>query len=162
MHTPLAHRFMSLLLKGKLLLLVVLMNLFSSVSYSQSPGKAETVAFINSILGQRTQVELKGGTLFVTFRDENGKIFREDKVPTPDLDLTINYEEEGKLLVIPCMQDQPECVTRVLVVQKIKRGYGRLSIPVQSEKEFYSLKKAFDHLIRTTSENGYKDAVTLD
>ncbi len=138
------------------------MSLFCLKSYSQAPGKDETVSYINRILGERTQVTLKGGTLFVSFRDENNKVVREDKVPTPDLELKINYEADGNLLCIPCFRDQPECVTRVLVVQKIKRGYGRLSIPVQSEKEYELLRKAFDHLIRITSEEGYKDEVTLD
>ncbi|MBK9401844.1 MAG: hypothetical protein IPN36_13635 [Bacteroidetes bacterium] len=154
--------FLTSVLKSKLLLLVAGMNLFSCLSYSQSPGKGETVEFINKVLGERIQVELKTGTILVSFRDENGNLLREDKAPSPDLDLTITYEPEDKLLCIPCMKDQPECVTRTLVVQKIKRGYGRLSIPVASEKDFYSLQKAFDHLIRILSENKYKDAITLD
>ncbi len=149
-------------LKSKLLLALAVMNLFSSVSYSQSPGKSETVAFINKVLGDRTRVELKSGTLFVSFYNENGEMVREDKAPTPDLDLAITYEPEDNLLCIPCMKDQPDCVTRVLVVQKVKRGYGRLSIPVKDEKTFLSLQKAFGHLIRITSENGYKDAITLE
>lgn len=158
-HTPASDR---LIHKSKLHWLLGLMSLFCTLSYSQTPAKEETVAYINRMLGEQTKVELKGGTLFVTFRDENNKVVREDKVPTPDLDLKITYEQEGGLLCIPCFRDQPECVTRVLVVQKIKRGYGRLSIPVRSEKDFESLKKAFDHLIRITSEDGYKDAITLD
>ena len=60
------------------------------------------------------------------------------------------------------MKDQPECLTRLLTLQKIKKGYGRLSIPVKDEKMFSSLKIAFEHLIRATSENGYKEAVILD
>jgi hypothetical protein len=158
-HSPISGR---LIHTGKLQCLLALMSLFSTFSYSQTPGKDETLVFINRLLGEQTRVELKGGTLFVTFRDENNKVVREDKVPTPDLDLKITWEQEGGLLCIPCFRDQPECVTRVLVVQKIKRGYGRLSIPVRSEKDFESLKKAFDHLIRITSEDGYKDAITLD
>ena len=161
MHHHLNH-LLRQLLPGKLTSLVFLMSLFCLKSYSQAPGKDETVSYINRILGERTQVALKGGTLFVTFRDENNKVVREDKVPTPDLELKISYEADGNLLCIPCFRDQPECVTRVLVVQKIKRGYGRLSIPVQSEKEYELLRKAFDHLIRITSEEGYKDAITLD
>lgn len=162
MKTPQRSNSISRLLNGKLLLLLAGMSLFSTISYSQTPNKTETVTYINSILGERTLVELKGGTLFVSFRDENNKVVREDKVPTYDLDLKITFEAEGGLLCIPCMKDQPECLTRTLVVQKVKRGYGRLSIPIRDEKQFESLRKAFDHLIRITSEDGYKEAVILD
>lgn len=154
--------FGRLLLRGKLQFLVAVMSLFCLESYSQSPSKQETVAYINRKLGDKIQVELKGGTLFVTFCDEQQKVVREDKVPTPDLELKISYEKEGGLLCIPCFRDQPECVTRTLTVQKIKRGYGRLSIPVTDEKQYEALRKALDHLIRITSEEGYKDAITLD
>ncbi len=156
------HQIRLFLLKGKLLLLLAGMNLFSSFSYSQTPGKDETLQFMNQLLGPKTQFVLKGVNLTVSFYDDNSNLVREDKVPTTDLDLAISYEADAGLLVIPCMKDQPECVTRTLVVQKIKRGYGRLSIPVSNEKDFTSLKKALDHLIRITSEDGYKDAVTLD
>jgi hypothetical protein len=150
------------LLKGKLLCLMILMNLFSLKSYSQTPERGETVAYINKILGDRYRVTCKNTTLVVSFYNENGEIVREDKVPTMDLDLKITYEPEDGLLCIPCMKDQPECLTRVLTLQKIKKGYGRFSIPVKDEKAFNSLKIAFEHLIRATSENGYKEAVILD
>ncbi|MBL7922785.1 MAG: hypothetical protein JNL88_01165 [Bacteroidia bacterium] len=150
------------LLNGKLLCLLAGMSLFSLVSYSQSPGKQETVEYINSILGEKARMEMKAGTLFVTFYNDQGKVIREDKVQTPDLDLAITYEEEEGLLCIPCMRDQPDCVLRVLTVQKVKRTYGRLSIPVSDSKTFHALRKAFDHLIRTTSEHGYKEAVTFE
>ena len=154
--------FGRLLLRGKLQCLVAVMSLFCLESYSQSPTRQETVDYINRILGEKTKVELKGGNIFVTFMDEQRKVIREDKATTPDLELKITYEQEGKLLCIPCYRDQPECVTRTLVMQKIKRGYGRLSIPVTDEKQYETLRKAFDHLIRIVSEEGYKDAITLD
>jgi|GEM_PF-2627883 len=138
------------------------MNLFSLFSYSQSPDKKETVEFMNKVLDEKIRIELKGATLIVTFYDDEMKVVREDKVPTPDLDLTFTYEEDAGLLCVPCMNDQPECVTRVLTLQKIKRRYGRLSIPVKDQDEYASLRNALDHLIRTTSENGYKEAVILD
>lgn len=154
--------FGRLLLRGKLQCLVAVMSLFCLKSYSQSPTKQETVEYINRILGEKTKAELKGGTLFFTFFDDQQKVVREDKVPTPDLELKITFEKDGGLLCIPCFRDQPECVTRVLTVQKIKRGYGRLSIPVRDEQQYEALRKALDHLIRITSEEGYKDAITLD
>jgi hypothetical protein len=138
------------------------MNLFSDISYSQTPERGETIAYINKVLGDRYKVTCKNTTLLVSFYNEKGEIVREDKVPTPDLDLKITYEAEVGLLCIPCMKDQPECLTRLLTLQKIKKGYGRLSIPVKDEKMFSSLKIAFEHLIRATSENGYKEAVILD
>lgn len=150
------------LLPGKLLCIIILMNLFSVKSYSQTPERGETIAYINKILGDRYQVTCKNTTLVVTFYNENGEVVRQDKVPTPDLDLKITYEPEDGLLCIPCMKDQPECLTRVLTLQKIKKGYGRFSVPVKDEKAFNSLKIAFEHLIRATSENGYKEAVVLD
>ncbi|MBK7964073.1 MAG: hypothetical protein IPK10_01275 [Bacteroidetes bacterium] len=100
------------------------MNLFSLKSYSQTPERGETVAYINKILGDRYRVTCKNTTLVVTFYNENGEIVREDKVPTPDLDLKITYEAEDGLLCIPCMKDQPECLTRVLTLQKIKKDMG--------------------------------------
>lgn len=93
--------FGRLLLRGKLQFLVAVMSLFCLESYSQSPSKQETVAYINRMLGDKIQVELKGGTLFVTFRDEQQKVVREDKVPTPDLELKISYEKEGDYSVFP-------------------------------------------------------------
>lgn len=154
--------FSRLLLNGKLHCLAAVMSLFWVKSYSQTPTRQETVEYINRILGEKTSVELKGGNIFVTFRDDKQQVIREDKAITPDLELNIAYEAEGKLLCIPCYRDQPECVIRTLVVQKIKRGYGRLSIPVTDEKQYEALRKAFDHLIRLVSEEGYKDAITLD
>lgn len=155
-------QLLHVLLKGKLLCLIVLMNLFSAKSYSQIPERGATIAYINKVLGDRYQVTCKSTTLVVTFYNEKGEVMREDKVPTPDLDLKITYEKEDGLLCIPCMLDQPECVTRVLTLQKIKKGYGRFSIPVQDEKAFHSLKIAFEHLIRSTSENGYHETVVFD
>ena len=119
------------------------MNLFSDISYSQTPERSETIAYINKVLGDRYKVTCKNTTLLVSFYNEKGEVVREDKVPTPDLDLKITYEVEVGLLCIPCMKDQPECLTRLLTLQKIKKGYGRLSIPVKDEKMFSSLKIAF-------------------
>lgn len=138
------------------------MNLFSVKSYSQIPERGVTVAYINKILGDRYRVTCKNTTLVVTFYNENGEVVREDKVPTPDLQLKIIYEAEEGLLCIPCNLDQPECLTRVLTLQKIKKGYGRFSIPVKDEKTYNSLKIAFEHLIRATSENGYNETVVFD
>lgn len=157
-----AINFNSLFLKSKLQRLVVVMSLFCQFSYSQTPGKEKTLAFINNVLGEQTSVALNGDRLVISFLDDKNKQTREDKVITPDLQLKITYEAESGLLCIPCFYDQPDCVTRVLVAQKIKRRYGRLSIPVRNEEDFMLLKKAFEHLIRMTSENGYTNAVNLD
>lgn len=157
-----AINFNSLFLKSKLQLLVAVMSLFCQFSYSQSPDKEKTVAFINGILGEQTNLALSNDRLVILFFDDKHQRIREDKVITPDLELKITYEPESGLLCIPCFRDQPDCVTRVLVAQKIKRRYGRLSIPVNNEQDFILLKKAFEHLIRMTSEIGYTHAITLD
>lgn len=149
-------------LPGRLILLAVGLNFFSMESYSQSPGKDETLSYINQVLGQRTEVNIRSGTILVKFYDQQAQYIREDKVPSPDLDLPMYYEAENNLLCIPCAKDVPGCVTRTLVVQKVKKAYDRLSIPVTDEAMYKRLEKAFDHLIRLYSEDGYKNEISLD
>lgn len=130
--------------------------------FAQHPGKSETVKYINGIIGPSKTLSLKTGTLVVTFRDDKNRLVREDHVPAADLDLNIFYEEESGLLCIPCMKDYRECLTRVLVFQKVKRRYERFSMPVTDEIQYQKLKKAFDHLIRILSEVKYRETVVLD
>jgi hypothetical protein len=130
--------------------------------FAQHPGKGETVRYINELIGPSQSMSVKTGTLVVSFRDEKNRLVREDRVPASDLDLSIFYEEESGLLCIPCMKDYRECLTRILVFQKVKRRYERFSIPVADEVHYQKLKKAFDHLIRILSEVKYRETVVLD
>jgi len=139
-----------------------LMLFWSQTAFAQHPGKNETVKYINDLIGPSKSLSIKTGTLVVTFRDEKNRLVREDRVPASDLDLNIFYEEESGLLCIPCMKDYRECLTRVLVFQKVKRRYERFSMPVTDEVQYQKLKKAFDHLIRVLSEVKYRETVVLD
>lgn len=132
------------------------------MAFAQHPGKGETVKYINNIIGPSKSLSIKTGTLVVTFRDDKNRLVREDRVPAADLDLNIFYEQESGLLCIPCMKDYRECLTRVLVFQKVKRRYERFSMPVTDEIQYQKLKKAFDHLIRLLSEVKYRETVILD
>ncbi len=143
-----------------LALLVLLF--FSGALAAQEPDKRETLEYINAQLGGRVEVLHKGGTLFVMYYDSSRVLYREDRVKTPDLSFDILWEPESGLLCVPCLKEYPDCVSREMHVQKIKRGYSRLSIPVANREKFASLRKALDHLIRMTSENGYKDRISFD
>ncbi|CAN5603375.1 hypothetical protein BH11BAC2_BH11BAC2_15200 [soil metagenome] len=147
---------------SKLLSMLILMLTFSSKSYSQSPKKDETLAYINRMLGTSCQVDLKGGTMMVSFRDPEGKLLREDKAQIMDLEFDVNYDQEYHLLCMPCLKDVAGCVTRTLMVQKSKRETDRISIAVEDESKYKNLQKAFEHLIRLEAEHGYKDEVTLE
>lgn len=146
---------------GKLILIVTLVCAFSCISYSQSPGKDETLLYINRMSGPVYQVEVKGGNLIIDFKDKTGKLQRRDKIPAAALDTIINYEKESGLLYINCA-DNEECVTRELILQKIKRQYNRMSIPVNSEEDYLKLHKAFDHLISILAEINYKNEIVLE
>lgn len=142
--------------------LVALLLCASGTLAAQEPDKAETLKYINTRLGGSVELLHKGGTLFVVYYDSSRVLYREDRVKTPDLRFDILWERESGLLCIPCLQEYPECVSREMHLQKIKRGYSRLSIPVKDFEQFVSLRKAMDHLIRMTSENGYKAKVSFD
>ena len=135
---------------------------FSGALAAQEPDKRETLEYINAQLGGRVEVLHKGGTLFVMYYDSSRVLYREDRVKTPDLSFDILWEPESGLLCVPCLKEYPDCVSREMHVQKIKRGYSRLSIPVANREQFASLRKAMDHLIRMTSENGYKARISFD
>lgn len=162
MKTALSPFLLRQLLFGKLTLLAAGMNLFSLNSYSQAPGRPETLAYINRNLGQAHEVSMKQGNIVVKSLNGQGQTLREDRVACYDLELPVYFETESRLLCIPCAKDAPDCVTRSLSLQKVKSSYGRLSIPLTNEAQFRRLKKAFDHLIRICAEEGYKNEVTLD
>lgn len=131
-------------------------------SYSQSPGKNETLSYLNKKLGGKTVLDIRMNNLVVSIKDDNGNLIREDKVTFSELDLKSFYVEESDLLCVPCLKDAPGCVTRLLIVQKIKRPCERISIIVGGKQNFKLIQKALEHLIRLESEVGYKDEITLE
>jgi len=135
---------------------------FIQKSYSQSPGKNETLEYLNKILGNQTHLEISTNNLRITIKDESGRIIRKDKVLFTDLEHKSFYEEESDLFCVPCLSFFSGCVTRLLTIQKIKRPYERISIIAGGSDRYKKLEKAFEHLIRIMSEVGYKDEITLD
>ena len=147
---------------SKLLVLLTLMGAFSLKSYSQAPNKETTIDFLNRSIGLKANVDVKQSTIIIKIKNENGEVIREDKAQIPDLQTDVYYEEESGMLCIPCMKDAEFCVTRVLTIQKIKKTYGRITIPAGSREKFAALKKGMEHLIRMQSEVGYKEEIAFD
>ncbi len=146
----------------KLLLVLIFLLAIIQKSYSQSPGKNETLTFLNKKLGGKTVLDIRMNNLVVSIKDDKGNLIREDKVTFSELDLKSFYEEESDLLCVPCLKDAPGCVTRTLIVQKIKRPCERISISVGGKENYKIIQKALEHLIKLESEVGYKDEITLE
>jgi len=155
-------RSFSSISSNKILLLLILMGGFSLKSYSQSPNKETTIDYLNRLLGLQANVDVKQNTIIIKIKNENGEIIREDKAQIPDLQTEVYYEQETGMLCIPCMKDAEFCVTRVLTIQKIKKTYGRITLPAGSQEKFASLKKGIEHLIKMQSEVGYKEEILFD
>ncbi len=148
--------------QAKLLSLLIISCLFSMKSYSQYPDKKTTVDSLNSWMRPITTIELNGSNVIIKSYDEKGKFVKEDKAPFADLTVTPYYEEESNLICIPCLKDADGCVTRSLIVQKIRRQFNRISFTPSRKEDYSKIKKALQHLIRIQSEVGYKDSVSLD
>lgn len=147
--------------KPKLLSLIIISCLFSSKSYSQFPDKKTTVDSLNSWLKPNTTIELKGSNVIFKSYDEKGEFVKEDKAPFADLVDQPIYEEESNLICIPCLKDADGCVTRSLIIQKIRRQFNRISFTPSQKEDYSKIKKALQHLIRLQSEVGYKETVSL-
>lgn len=146
---------------SKLHLIVLFVWAFSLKSYSQSPGKDETVRRINELTGNKLQVEVAHDQITLRILDESGAVIRIDKAPLADLAEEAFVEKESGLVCVPCLKDAAGCVTRTLVVQKIKREYDRISLPVKDAATATSLSTALTHLIRLQTLTGYKDDVSF-
>ncbi len=147
---------------NKLLLVAAFMFAFFQISYSQVPGKKETIGFINKKFAGKCILELNGTTIIAKYYSEQGKEIRQDKVSSGALDTTIIYDPIEKMLSIPCLGVEGECVTRNLYIQKIKRQYARISFVVNDDDQADALKKALKHLIRLLSEPKYYEEISLD
>ncbi len=146
---------------SKLLLIVLFVWAFSLKSYSQSPGKEETVRRINELTGNKLQVEVAHDQITIRILDEAGAVIRIDKAPLADLAEEAFVEKESGLVCVPCLKDAAGCVTRTLVVQKVKREYDRISLPVKDPASAAPLSTAITHLIRMQTVTGYKDDVSF-
>jgi hypothetical protein len=151
------HRFLT----GAIFSLFV-SGLLGEPVFAQQPDKAGTLAFINSKLAPSTQIDLEQGTIYAEFRDSTGQLIRKDRVEIPDFGEVIEFEYESGLLCIPCSRYIPNCVTRELVLQKVRRGYDRFSIPLDGPEEYEPLRKAFDHLFKILTIGGYRETVVFN
>lgn len=147
---------------GKLLCLCMVMLTISSKSYSQTPGKKETIEFLQKVAPGQVKFELKASNLTITVMDSTGAIVREDKVNFGDLDTTFKYEQESGLVVCSCLKDARGCVTRTMPILKIKRQVDRFSVPAKDNQEAERFARALNHLIRMETFSGYTDAITLE
>lgn len=145
-----------------LTLLLTCLTLVHPEVFGQSPAKEETIRVINETMGPSTSLKCLSGELYIIQHNESGKTISQDRVSPELLDLTIFHDEENNLLCIPCMNGQQQCVTRTLSSNQRKRTLNSLNIPVKDTREFYLLMRAFEHLIRLTSENDYKAEVYFD
>ena len=149
-------------LSGKLLLVAGLMLTFLHNSYSQSPGKSETLTYINNQLCDKCKLSVSKATLIANYTSSDGTSIREDKVFSGALDTAVTYDETEQLLSIPCLNVEGNCVTRSLYIQKIRRQYVRISFAISDKKQALDLKIAFKHLIRILSEPKYKDEIVFN
>lgn len=147
---------------SKLLLGVGAMLTFFKISYSQTPGRKETIDYLNSKLNPSCVIEVNGATIIACYYSNTGAKIRQDKVSSGALDTSIVYDKNEKILSIPCLGVEGDCVMRNLYLQKIKRPYARLSFAIDDENKANEIKKAFKHLIRILSEPKYKDEISFD
>ena len=143
-------------------LLLTFLSLIHLKVCGQSPTKEETIRVINETLGPGSILKCVSGELQITRYDDSGKISTLDRVYPEALDLTIFHDEENNMLCIPCMNGRQQCVTRTLSSTQRKRILNSLQIPVKDTRDFYLLMRAFEHLIRLTSENDYKAEVDIN
>ena len=147
---------------GKVAPVLLLMLAFFQISYSQTPGKSETLEYINKKLSGSCVIEINKGNIIANYYSADGKHIREDKVFSGALDTAVTYDTEEQLLSIKCLGIEGDCVTRNLYVQKVRRQYARISFVVKDSSKVEELKKSIKHLIRTLSEPKYKDEISFD
>ena len=149
--------------KGKIWFGVLIGLHFSLLSYSQRPNREETISYINKKLSPVCSVVVKSGDIIATYFDEGGQRIREDRVAIGNLDTLVRYNVKENVFIIPTIKGCEECVTRKLIVQKVKRFYSRLSFTMEgSDKEIKGLRKALVHLIRIGSEFRYHDEISFE
>jgi len=119
----------------------------------------QTLTYINGKFGKKCSVDVKKGNLTANFYDEQGKLFRKDKVSTEELNpSSVKYMEEEKMLIITCKAHKSECVHRTMIEKDYSRMYNRISFVYEGDqKSFQGLENAFTHLLRLMHESGYSN-----
>ena len=149
--------------KGKLWFVLIICVQFATISYSQRPGKTETINYINKKLSPSCTIAVKGGDIIATYFDKEGQKLREDRVAFGFLDTIVRYDKTEQMFFVSTNKGCETCVTRKLFLQKTKRFYSRLTFVMDgSEAEIKGLKKALVHLIRIGSEFRYHDEITFE
>jgi hypothetical protein len=118
------------------------------------------MAYLNKLGGDSVRFSLKGAQLTIDLLAANQKLLRQDKVMLTDLDTIAVFESSSNLVCVNCIKGSPDCVSRELFVQKIRRNYDRISILTNNEKSAGFIA-ALQHLIKITSVKKYKDEVLL-
>jgi hypothetical protein len=150
------------LLLRKIAPVVFGMMLLCSISYSQSPSKAETLTFLNSWMNPSVVFEVKGNNISVKTFDVANTMIKDDKAPMSELVVNPFIDVVTKQICIPCLKDAEGCVTRTMPVQKIKKPFNRITLEVNDDAMRNKVLKALTHLIRLESEVGYKEIVNFD
>ncbi len=125
---------------------------------AQDMGFKETLSYINSKLGPGFQVTVEKGVITAGYYENGHVLFRDDHVNPRDLDTShIYYNQEEQLFCLNCLGGKNKCVDRNLYVNKISRGYSRMSFHVKLDaKSAAGLRKAFIHLIKLCLIHNYK------
>jgi hypothetical protein len=147
-----------LILQRKFVLFVLVILINACKADAQSISIDQTLAFINSKFGNTCKVDVKNGYLLADFFDGNGQLIRKDKGDISHLDATkSSYSKDEKMLYLMC--DDEDCVERKLMGNtRVTRLYDRYPFVWEGdEKSADALIKAFNHLIRTLNEKGYKN-----
>jgi hypothetical protein len=141
-----------------ILAFVFLISANISALKAQSISLDETIKFINSKLSPSCKVDVKNGELLAEFYDKNGNLIRKDRA---DIDHLVPektmYSAEQKMIIVFCEED--DCVERKLLGNtRVTRLYDRYPFVWEGEQKIAeSIVKAFNHLIRTINEKGYKN-----
>lgn len=118
----------------------------------------QTLKYLNEKLAGKCSIEVVNKVLTAKFYDGD-KLFREDNVSLKELDVNgIGYDAKEKIFFVACKKGLSDCVSRVLYVNKISRGYGRLSFPViLDEKSVVDMTKAFTDMIKFATDKKRKN-----
>lgn len=146
-----------ILMKNIFLFIGSLLLLNISVSGQESTMEV-TLKYLNEKFAGKCSIEVVNKVLTAKFFDGE-KLFREDNVSLKELDVNgIGYDANGKIFFVACKQGLSDCVSRILYVNKISRGYGRLSFPIAlDEKGVADMTKAFTDMIKFATDKKHKN-----
>lgn len=144
-----------------LLLLIVPITL---LSFGQGLSSQETVDYINSKLPDVFKVKVeKDYEMFIEFYS-NGDLYRTDRVYLPTIDPSkTKYTKDEESLSLYCLSEQEKqfrkfsegCFERTFHNKGMIKPYQRCNIPIgHDEKTVAGLTKAFEHLVRISTDEG--------